>query len=48
MIKCKKQSDSVAPTASVTEVLEKPKRRRFSVAYKQRILDQAEQCSETG
>ena len=30
------------------EVLEKPKRRRFSAAYKARIVEQAEQCTELG
>ena len=72
MIKCKKQSDSVAlvgkmegarratgisPTSAAAEtagsdpdpeVLEKPKRRRFTAEYKQRILDEADQCTELG
>lgn len=70
MIKCKKQSDSVAlvgemegarratgisptsaaaaPAESDPEVLEKPKRRRFTAEYKQRILDEADQCTEPG
>ena len=30
------------------EVLEKPKRRRFTAEYKRRILDEAAQCTEPG
>jgi len=30
------------------EVIEKPVRRRFDAAYKLRILEQADRCSETG
>ena len=49
MIESKKQSGSVAlATASDPEVLEKPKRRRFTGEYKQRILDEADQCTEPG
>ena len=31
-----------------TEVLEKPKRRRFSAKYKRRIVEEAKQCREPG
>lgn len=38
---------SSGPTSS-TEVLERPARRRFSAAYKLRILEEAEACREPG
>ena len=36
------------PTRPDPEVLEKAQRRRFTAAYKQRILDEAERCTEPG
>ncbi len=41
-------SAAAVPPASDPEVLEKPKRRRFTAEYKQRILDEAAQCTEPG
>lgn len=42
-------SASTTPGAvSDPEVLEKPKRRRFTAEYKQRILDEADRCTEPG
>jgi len=35
-------------TRSDPEVLEKAQRRQFTAAYKQRILDEAERCTEPG
>ena len=37
-----------APSRITSEVLEKPARRTFSAEYKQRILEQADACSEPG
>ncbi len=41
-------SAAAVPPESDPEVLEKPKRRRFTAQYKQRILDDAAQCTEPG
>ena len=41
-------SAAAAPPASDPEVLEKPKRRRFTAQYKQQILDEAAQCTAPG
>lgn len=44
MISNKKKAKSVPDT----EVLEKPKRRRFSAKYKRRIVEEAKKCHEFG
>lgn len=36
------------PAVPETEVVARPKRRRFSAAYKLRILDEADRCTEPG
>ena len=41
-----RQTDPVSLPDS--EVVEKPKRRRFTADYKQRILDEADACKEAG
>jgi transposase len=39
---------SAAAVGPDAEVVDKPKRRRFSAAYKQRIVAEADQCTEPG
>lgn len=36
------------PAVPQTEVVARPKRRTFSAAYKRRILDEADRCTEPG
>ena len=46
-----RQTDPTAGNGAVPpnpEVVEKPKRRRFTADYKQRILDEADACKEPG
>ena len=46
-----RQTDPTAGNGAVPpdpEVVEKPKRRRFTADFKQRILDQADACKEPG
>ncbi len=36
------------PSVAQTEVVARPKRRRFSAAYKRSILEEADRCTEAG
>ena len=44
----KSSNGAVATAASETEVVPKAKRRFFSAAYKQRILQEADDCRQSG